>query len=188
MMNERRETACGQIQSRDRYRQIETPWPSTSRVEIEHRANSLDPGPMRVAGNDDVDPARDWIELQCLDVVQNMDANPAKGYRLRLRIMFRPVAGIDIASDRNDRRDPPESGDNAWRTDIAGVDDVVHPREVLLDIRAQQPVSVRDDSNSGHAAISPAADSMPVRLYSSTASFAKAETPAPAASAGPPHQ
>ena len=81
---------------------------------------------MRVAANDDVDPARDWIKLQCFDVVQDVDAAPTEHYLLGLRIMFRPVASIDVPSDRNDRRNPLESGDNVWRTDIAGVDDMRH--------------------------------------------------------------
>jgi hypothetical protein len=116
--------------------------------EIEHPANRLDPGPMRVAANDDVNPARDWIELQCLDVVQDIDAAPAEGYHLGLRILLRPVAGIDVPSNRNDRRNPLESGDNVRRTDVAGMDNMRHACEALLDLRTQEPVSVRDDSNS----------------------------------------
>ncbi len=80
-----------------------------SGIQIEHAANSLHPGPMRVAANDDVDPARDWIDLKCFDVVQDVDAAPAERYRLGLRIMLRPLAGIDVPSDRNDRRNPVES-------------------------------------------------------------------------------
>jgi hypothetical protein len=67
---------------------------------------------MRVAADNDVNPARNWIELQRLDVVQDVDAASAEGYHLGLRIMFRPVAGIDVPSDRNDRRNPLEFGDN----------------------------------------------------------------------------
>jgi hypothetical protein len=155
MMDEWLETACGQIQSRHGDGQVETPWPSASRIEIEHPANSLDPGPMRVAANDDVNPVRDWIELQCLDVVQDIDAAPAEGYHLGLRILLRPVAGIDVPSDRNDRRNPLESGDNVRRTDVAGVDNMRHACEALLDLRTQEPVSVRDDSNSEHCATIP---------------------------------
>jgi hypothetical protein len=135
MMDERLETAGGQIQSRHSNGQVEAAWPSASRVEIEHPANSLDPGPMRVAANDNVNPARDWIELQRLNVVQDMDAAPAEGYHLGLRIMLRPVPGIDVPSDRNDRRNPLETDDNVWRTDIAGVDDVRHACQALLDLR-----------------------------------------------------
>ena len=98
-----------------------------------------------MAANDDVNPARDWIELQCLDVVQDIDAAPAEGYHLGLRILLRTVAGIDVPSDRNDRRNPLESGDNVRRTDIADVDNMRHACEALLDLRTQEPVSVRND-------------------------------------------
>ena len=152
MMDEWLKTACGQIQSRDSDGQVETPWPSASRIEIKHPANSLDPGPMRVAANDDDNPARDRIELQSLDVVQNIDAAPAEGYHLGLRMLLRPVAGIDVPSDRNDRRNPLESGDNVRRTEVADVDNMRHACEALLDLRTQEPVNVRDDSNSKHCA------------------------------------
>jgi hypothetical protein len=152
MMDEWLKTACGQIQSRHGDGQVETPWPSASRIEIKHPANSLDPGPMRVAANDDDNPARDRIELQSLDVVQNIDAAPAEGYHLGLRMLLRPVAGIDVPSDRNDRRNPLESGDNVRRTEVADVDNMRHACEALLDLRTQEPVNVRDDSNSKHCA------------------------------------
>ena len=110
---------------------------------------------MRVAANNDVNPARNWIELQRLDVVQDVDATSAEGYHLSFRIMFRPVAGIDVASDSNDRRNPLEFGDNVWRTDIAGVDDMRHAGEALLNLWTQEPVSVRDDSDFNHCASIP---------------------------------
>jgi hypothetical protein len=72
-------TACGQIQSRHSDWQVETPWPSTSRIEIEHPANSLDPGPMRVAANDDVNPARDWFEPERFEVVRSVHRGLASG-------------------------------------------------------------------------------------------------------------
>jgi hypothetical protein len=45
-----------------------------------------------------------------------------------------------------------ESGDNVWRIDIAGVDDIRHACEALLKLWTQEPVSVRDDSNPEHCA------------------------------------
>jgi hypothetical protein len=48
-----------------------------------------------------------------------------------------------------------ESGDNVRRTDVAGVDNMRHACEALLDLRTQEPVSVRDDSNSEHCATFP---------------------------------
>jgi len=150
MMDERAKGACRQVQSRQSDGQVETPWARASRIEIEHPADSLDPGPMRVAENDHVDPARDRIELHCLNVVQNVNAAPAERHHPRLRIVFRPMAGIDVPLDRDDRRNPVKSGDNVWRTDIAGMDDMRDAREILLNLRTQEPVSVRDDSNSEH--------------------------------------
>jgi hypothetical protein len=49
------------------------------------------------------------------------------------------VAGIDVPSDRNDRRNPLESGDNVRRTDVADVDNMRHACEALLDLRTQEP-------------------------------------------------
>ena len=152
MMDKRLEIACGQIQSRHSGGQLETPRPSASRIEMEHPANSLDPGLMRVTANDDVNPARDWIQLQCFDVMQDIDATPAEGDHLGLRITFRPWRSVDVPSDRNDGRDPLQCCDNVWRTDVAGMDDMRHACEELLNFRTQQPVSVRDDSNSDHCA------------------------------------
>jgi hypothetical protein len=48
-----------------------------------------------------------------------------------------------------------QSGDHVWRTDIAGVDDVRHACEALLNLWTQEPVSVRDDSNSNHCVSNP---------------------------------
>jgi hypothetical protein len=45
-------------------------------------------------------------------------------------------------------RNPLESGDNVRRTDVAGVDNMRPACEALLDLRTQEPVTVRDDSNS----------------------------------------
>ena len=47
------------------------------------------------------------------------------------------------------------SGDNVRRTDVADVDNMRHACEALLDLRTQEPVSVRDDSNSKHCATIP---------------------------------
>jgi hypothetical protein len=79
----------GQIQSRRSDGQLETSWPSAARIQIEYLVNRFDPWPTQVATNDDVDPARDWIELQ---FVQDIDAAPTEPYPLGLRTMFRPVA------------------------------------------------------------------------------------------------
>ena len=109
---------------------------------------------MRVAGNHHVDPANCWIDLQLLKVMQDIEGAPAEPYHLSVRITFRQVAGIDVSSDRSDRRDPMESDENVRAANIASVDDMRHPGKPLLSLGPQEPVGIRDDSNLQHYAVS----------------------------------
>src|SRR5262245_16048857 len=124
IMNGWPKAACAQFQSRQSDGQVETSRPSASWIKIEHAANSLDPRPMRVAGNDHGYSARPRIELQFMDIVQDVDGTPAEPYRPGVRIVFRPVASIDVPSDRNHRRNPAQTCDDVWPTNITGVDDM----------------------------------------------------------------
>jgi hypothetical protein len=107
----------------------------------------MDPRSMRVAGNDHVNSANCWINLQFLKVVQDIERSLSELYCLSVRIMFRPVGGIDVPSNRSDRRNPTESDKNIRTTNIASVDDMCHPGKLLLGLWPQEPVRVRDDSN-----------------------------------------
>ncbi|ANW01094.1 hypothetical protein LMTR13_13830 [Bradyrhizobium icense] len=113
----------------------------------------MDPRSMRVAGNDHVNSANCWINLQVLKVVQDIERSLAEPYRLSVRIMFRPVAGIDVPSNRSDRRNPTESDKNVRTTNIAGVDDMRHTGKPFLSLGPQEPVGVRDNSNPQHCSI-----------------------------------
>lgn len=146
-MNEWPKAASGQLQYRQGDGQAKTPWPGASWVKVEHALNSLDPGPMRVAGNDHVNSAGYGIQLQLMDIVQHVDRAPAEPYDCGVGIRFRPVAGINIPSDRNHRRNPTESDDDLRPADIAGVDDMRHPGQASLSLWTQEPVGVRNDSN-----------------------------------------
>ena len=108
---------------------------------------------MRVARNDHVNSANCWINPQFLKVVQDIERSLSELYRLSVRIMFRPVGGIDVPSDRSDRRNPTEFDKNIRTTNIASVDDMRHPRKPFLSLGPQEPVGVRDDSNSQHCSI-----------------------------------
>jgi len=133
-MNEWPKGAFGQLQCRESDGQVKTPWPGASRIKIEHTVNSLDPRPMRVAGNDHVNSTGYGIQLEFIDIVEDVDRAPAEPYHLGLGITFRPVAGIDISSDRNHRRNLAESGDDVQPTDVTGVDDMLHPGQALLSL------------------------------------------------------
>ena len=120
---------------------------------------------MRVAVNDHVNSANCWIDLQFLKVVQDIEGPLPEPYHLNVRIMFRPVAGINVSSDRSDRRNPTESDKNVRATNIASVDDMRYPGQRLLGLRPQEPVGVRDDSNPQHGAASFDAQSNGVSHY-----------------------
>jgi hypothetical protein len=107
---------------------------------------------MRVAGNDHIKAGRDRVELQFLEIMQNVDTTSAEPYQLGVGIARRPVASIDVSSDRSDRRYPSQSHNDVWPSDIASVDDVRDAGESLLNLWAQKPVGIRDDSNPEHCA------------------------------------
>jgi hypothetical protein len=113
-----------------------------------HRRHAAKPGWPNVRRH----PPRKRRKYQ-LSLVGASDVRHA--YNIVTRVLLRPVAGIDVPSDRNDRRNPLESGDNVRRTDVADVDNMRHACEALLDLRTQEPVSVRDDFNSKHCATIP---------------------------------
>ena len=134
MMDEWPNGAFGQFQCRESDGQVETPWPGASRIKIEHTVNNLDPRPMRVAGNDHVNSAGYGIHLQFIDIVEDVDRAPAEPYHLGVGITFCPVSSIDIPSDRNHGCNLAESGDDVGPTDVAGVDDMLHPGQALLSL------------------------------------------------------
>jgi hypothetical protein len=153
-MNDWAKAACGKFQSGEGDGQLETARPGASRIEIEHTVNPFDPRLMRVAGNDHVNSAICWIDLQLLKVVQNIEGPLAEPYHPSVGIAFRPVADIDVSSDRSDGRDPTESDENVRATNIASVDDMRHPGEPSPSLGPQEPVGVRDDSDPQHCAVS----------------------------------
>jgi len=109
---------------------------------------------MRVTGNDHVNSANCRIDLQFLKVVQDIEGPLPEPYHLSVGIVLRPVAGIDVSSNRSDRRNPTESDENVRATNIASVDDMRHPGKPLLSLGPQEPVGVRDDSDPQHCAVS----------------------------------
>jgi hypothetical protein len=110
---------------------------------------------MRVAGNDHVNSASCWIDLQFLKVVQDIEGPLADLYHLSIGILFRPIAGVDVSSDRSDGRNPTQPNENVRPTDIAGVDDMRNPSEPSLSLGPQEAVRVGYNSNPHHCASIP---------------------------------
>src|SRR3954451_7654024 len=101
-------------------------------------------------GNDDVKSPQGWIEPQLLQIVEDVDGASLESKYRGFWIVVRPCTGVDVAANRSYGGNPAQPGDYVGRTDIAGVDDVVHPYEPLLGLRTQKTVSVRDDPDSEH--------------------------------------
>ncbi len=108
---------------------------------------------MRVAGNNDINSASCWIDLQLLKIVQDIEGPIAEPYHQSIGIVLRPAAGIDVSSDRSDMCNPTESDENVRPTDVTSVDNVCHPGKLPLRLGPQEPVSVRDDANPQHCAV-----------------------------------
>jgi hypothetical protein len=107
-----------------------------------------------MAGNNHVDPTRRWIELQVVDVMKDMNRVVAKPDRLCIRIIVRPRPVIDIAPNCDNRRNPAESVDDLRVADVTGMDDVGHAGQLLLRFGTQDPVGIRDNSDSKHDGLS----------------------------------
>jgi hypothetical protein len=105
---------------------------------------------MRVARNHDVNSTTGWINLQFLQVVQDIEGTLPEPDHLRVGIFFRPVADIDVSSDRSEGRNPAEPDKNVPAADIAGVDDMRHAGKPLRSLGPQQPMGIRNDSNPQH--------------------------------------
>jgi hypothetical protein len=119
------------FKDRQRNGEAKAPRPGTSGIEIEHPVNGLDLRPVRVAGNDYVNPARHRVQTQFVDIVQHKDDVPAESHHLGVRIFIRPLRGV---------------------ANIAAVDDMRNAREPLLCLRAQEAVGIRNNSNTEHSA------------------------------------
>lgn len=108
---------------------------------------------MRVAGNHDVNATGGWIDLQFPKVMQDVEGTLPEPQRQGVGIIFGPFAGIDISSDRSNRRNLAKCGQNIGTTDIPGVDDMRHAGKPLLSLWPQEPVGIRNDSDLQHCAV-----------------------------------
>jgi hypothetical protein len=103
---------------------------------------------MGMAGNDDVDTERDRIDPQGLEVVNDEDGSASEMYEFGFAIFTNPVATIRVSSDRGHRRDPAKGGNDIGTSDIAAMNDVIHASEMIFRFGPQQPVRIRNDSDS----------------------------------------
>ena len=98
-----------------------------------------------MTGHDDVDAARDRIDLQSLQIVQNVDRFSRKSHDLGFGVCGSPVVDIHISSDRGNRGDPAQRVYNFGTSDVAAMNDVIDAGQATLRLRPEQPVRVGDD-------------------------------------------
>jgi hypothetical protein len=101
-----------------------------------------------MTGHDDVDAARDRIDLQSLQIVQNVNRFSRKSHDLRLWVCNSPVVDIHVSSDSGNRGDAAQRIYDFWTSDVAAVNDVINASQPTLRLWPQQPMRVGDDPNS----------------------------------------
>src|SRR5665213_3298067 len=111
---------------------------------------------MGMTGHHDVDAARDRIDLQGLQIVQNVERSSRKSNDLGFGVCNSPVTAIHISSDRGNRGDAAQRLYDARAADVAGMNYVVDASQAPLRLRPQQAVRIGDDPDlEGHRARRP---------------------------------
>jgi hypothetical protein len=91
-VKERLQAGWQDVDRRKRDRQFEAAPPGASRIQVEHAVGRLDLRHMGMTGHHDVDVARDRIDLQGFQIVQNVDRPSRKSNEFSFGICDSPVA------------------------------------------------------------------------------------------------
>ena len=89
-----------------------------------------------MSGDHDVDAARDRIDLQGFQIVQNVDRPFRKLNEFGLRIRDGPVARIYVSSDRGDRGNVTKSVDDVGTPDIAAVNNMIDAGQATFRLKS----------------------------------------------------
>ena len=106
--------------------------PALPGVQVEHAVDRFDRWFMRVSGNDYIDVASHGIDVKLFEIAENEDGSSSELHEFGVRVLSRPVTGVDVASDRRDRRDPPKCGQDIRPPDVPAVNDVIGACQTLL--------------------------------------------------------
>ena len=99
---------------------------------------------MGVAADHNVNLSRDWIEIQVVDVVNDVDNCRSGLKHLRRWKARRPRRSVDVAFDCPDRCNRTKLFEDRRIADIAGVDDEVGAAQGIHSLRPEQAVGVRN--------------------------------------------
>ncbi len=141
------QTSIANFQSSHADGQTEPPRSGAAGVEIQDAIFPFLLGPVRVAADHGGESCGLRIEIKRLQVMKQVDVQPAKHGNLGFRKAARPGLPVDVATDGSDRRDLLECRDDLRCSDVAGVEDVVGSAQQSQSFWPQEPMCVGDDAN-----------------------------------------
>lgn len=103
---------------------------------------------MRMPANDHAEASRRRIQVKSMQVVQHVEQYVACRCNCRFRQRFGPLRRVHISAHRNDRGEFSQSRQNLRLTDIPGMKNQVRSTKGFQGLRAQQPMSIRDQADS----------------------------------------
>src|SRR5579862_2957807 len=130
-----------------RHGQSESARAGAAGIDVQHAVTSFALWPMRMAGNDDVEPVFRRVDAASCDVVNHENVHAADVEALGFAQPRRPRAAIVVAAHGGHRRDHRKLGENRRLADVARMHDEMAAFEHRHCLGAQQPVRVGDQAD-----------------------------------------
>ena len=137
-----------QIQTRHGNRQLKPAWSSTSRVDVEDAIALEFSRLMGVAADDDMESGGRGIQVESVQIVQNVEENPTRFRDRCFRQGARPIRLIYVSTNGNKGSEFSQRIENFRFADVTGVKNQLRTAKRFKGLRAQQPMSIRDQANS----------------------------------------
>mgnify|MGYP001248759752 CR=1 FL=1 len=127
--------------------QLESPWPRTSRIEIEHAPACLLLRYVAMPRDHDLESGYFWLEVKLRQVMKNVYGNACEFDGFSLRQCASPCAFVDITADGGDWRHFRELFQDVGVTNVSGMNDVLGATQGVHGLRTEQSVRVGDDAD-----------------------------------------
>src|SRR5437588_3446859 len=115
----------GNLQSSHTDWQLEAPWPGAAGIEVKHTVFHFLFRFVRVAADHHLESRCLRMQIERIHIMQNVDTDSRQFYNFCLRKAAAPGFLIDIAANGSDRRNFLQDGNNIFRTNIPGMNDVL---------------------------------------------------------------
>ena len=97
-----------------------------------------------MAGDDRVKAGYDWIEVELVEIVEDIECGFPDFHHLGGLETGRPGTFVDVSADRNNGRDGSEPFQDGEGADVPGVDDEVRAHESRDRFGSEQTVGIGD--------------------------------------------